>query len=409
MLYLHDFRTYVYGLFLNVMFPCLDNRCFETSLVGHKDSGLFTYGQLNNFIRKLCYRSLLPKHLPKDTVWTQLPVLRTSELRQLSSREFLNRLKLKEDLDKDAAAKVKPDHSDKEGPIPNRAKLVEECKERFVGKARGHIVFLLEKSLSYHRINAEIVRGMASFDPHILFSLPQEQATHCFVALYKSFSLRGWLEGSTEDDCRDEYLEFIDQFRLKYASLKDSPDGFTDMIELLSGMSELRNRPHLYCMYRLCCLCLTENTPLLPLIRFQDVDAQSTRCRMGDVLQPAQSYLARVPKAITVCTNDDSLAKYREVEEQFNSGNVTGDPWVYVDTFGRTEFYKPLHDTYKSTVRVPKSASSSRSGSRSSSPSNSGRRKPSPGKGKKKVAFGPTMTAKEDKSIRETTPYNTNS
>ena len=134
------------------MFLCLDNRCFERSLVGHKDSGLFTYGQLNNFIRKLCYRSLLPKHLPKDTDWTQLPVLRTLELCQLSSGDFLHRLKLKEDLDKAATAKVKRDHSDKEGHILNLAKLVKDCKERFVSKARGYLVFLLEKLPQYkHR------------------------------------------------------------------------------------------------------------------------------------------------------------------------------------------------------------------------------------------------------------------
>ena len=191
-----------------MMFLCLDNRCFERSVVGHKDAGLFTYGQLNNFIRKLCYCSLLPKHtdwiLPKDTDWTQLPVLRTAELRQLSSRDFLHW------LDKAATVKVKRDHSDKAGPIPNIAKLVEDCKERFVSKARGYLVFLLKKLLGHHSKNAEIVRGMASFDSHILLSLPQEQATHCFVALYISFILRGWLEGSTEDDCRDEYLEYID-------------------------------------------------------------------------------------------------------------------------------------------------------------------------------------------------------
>ena len=202
--------------------------------MGHQDAGFFTFGQLNSFVRKLCYRSLLPKFTPKETDWSQLPLLRTETLRQLSTRDFLVRLKLKQDLDQAATAKVKRDHSDKEGPIPNLAKLVDDCKEKFASKARGYLVFLLGKFLDHHSMNADIVRGLASFDPHMLLGLPTEQTTHCFAALYNSFSLRGWLEGSTEDDCRDEYVEFVDFFRDKYAFLKDSPDGFTDVVDLLS-------------------------------------------------------------------------------------------------------------------------------------------------------------------------------
>ena len=308
---------------------------------------------------------------------------------------------MKEDLDGAASSKIKRHHSDKEGPIPNFFKLVEECKEKFAGKARGYFVYLLEKLLDHHSINAEIVKGMASFDPHILLSLPWDQATHCYRALYNSLNLRGWLEGSSEDDCGDEYLEFVDQFREKYAALQISPDGFTDMVELLSEMAELRSCPHLYRLFRMCCFYLTEDTPLLPAIRFQDVDAQSPRCRLGDVLLPAQSFLARVPEAISVSTNV-SLSKYREIEKQFNSGNVAGDPWVDVDTFGRAELYKTLHAAYESVVRVPRYASSSKSGSRSNSPAAGGRRKSSPGKEKKKVSFDASKAAKEGTGSQET-------
>ena len=178
-----------------------------------------------------------------------------------------------------------------------------DCEETFVSKARGYLVILLENLLGHHCVNAEIVRAMASFDPHILLSLPVEQSSYCFVALYNSFNLRGWLEWSTEDDCRDEHSEFVDQFRQKYASMKESPDGFTDMVDLLSGMPELRSRPQLYRVDRLSCMCVTEDTSLLPPVRFQDIDAQSPRRELVDVLLPAQAYLARVPDAISVCTN----------------------------------------------------------------------------------------------------------
>ena len=97
--------------------------------------------------------------------------------------------------------------------------------------------------------------------------------------------------------------------------------------------------------------------------------------------------MTRVPDAINVCNNEDALIKYRELEAQFNSGNVAADPWSHVDAFGRARIFKSLMGTYKSLFQPPKSASSSRSGSRSSSPATGGRRKSSPGKGKMKVSF----------------------
>ena len=54
---------------------------------------------------------------------------------------------------------------------------------------------------------------------------------------------------------------------------------------------------------------------------------------MGDILLPAQSYVVRVPNAIPMCTNEDLIVKLRELAEQFNSGNVAGDPWTHVDAY----------------------------------------------------------------------------
>ena len=153
---------------------------------------------------------------------------------------------------------------------------------------------------------------MACFDPHILLCLPMEQATFCFAALYQSFSLRGWLESSPEDDCRDEYPEFVGHFRQTDHSLKNSPGGFLDMVDLLSPMPELRIRPHLYRLFRPSCMCLTENTPLHSPMQFHDVVSHRSKCKLKDVLLPAQSFLARVVESTPVCTKDESLTNFRE-------------------------------------------------------------------------------------------------
>ena len=147
-------------------------------------------------------------------------------------------LKLKLDLNNAATAKVRIDHSNKAAPIPNLAELVEDTKEEFVAKAKIYLVFLLESFLGHLSLNTDIVKGMASFDPHVLLSLHQELATFCFTALYRSFKICPWLEGSPETDCRGPIFEFVDHFRHTYAYLKYSPGGFNGMVDLLSTMPE---------------------------------------------------------------------------------------------------------------------------------------------------------------------------
>ena len=75
---------------------------------------------------------------------------------------------------------------------------VEATRDDFATKARGYLVYLLEVFLSNISLNAGIIRGLGSFNAVALPSLPIDQARYCFSALYRSFSLRGWLDNSPE-------------------------------------------------------------------------------------------------------------------------------------------------------------------------------------------------------------------
>ena len=108
------------------------------------------------------------------------------------------------------------------------------------------------------------------------------------------------------------------------------------------------------------------------------------RCRLSVVLLPAQSYFTMVPNGIAHRRGEDSLDKFKELEQQFNSGNGSSDPWSHVDSLGRAKFQKVLSSVY----RVSKAATSSRSASESDSASST----PSPRKANRKVAFGPEVT-----------------
>ena len=112
---------------------------------------------------------------------------------------------------------------------------VEATRDDFATKARGYLVHLLKVFPADISLNAGIVRGLGNFDPVAFLSLPLEQATFCFSVLYRSFSLRGWLENSPETDARDEYVDFVEYFRNANSGAKDTPQVFTDVVAFLKG------------------------------------------------------------------------------------------------------------------------------------------------------------------------------
>ena len=124
--------------------------------------------------------------------------------------------------------------------------------------------------------------------------MPLEQAT--FSALYRSFSLRDWLDISSESEARDEYVEFLEAFRTSYSTMKDTPEVITDVVSFLMELPEMRVRKHLFHIFRLSCLCLTSVSPELPGVKFPGVDCNDSRSRLFDVIIPAQSYLANVAR-----------------------------------------------------------------------------------------------------------------
>ena len=103
----------------------------------------------------------------------------------------------------------------------------------------------------------------------------------------------------------------------------------------------------------------------MPTIRFEGADSSDPNCRLSSVLLPAQSYLATGPNSVVSCVSESALNKFHELETRFDSGNVPGDPWSHVDSFGQSKFYKALMSAYQtqgqdvSPVKAVRSRSSS--------------------------------------------------
>ena len=111
---------------------------------------------------------------------------------------------------------------------------------------------------------------MSCFDPVVLLSVSYEQAAACFSILYNSSSLREWMVNTPKVEARDENLEFLDFFRNKYEEFRDAPETFTNIVDLLFPMPELRSRKHLFFLFQLSCLCLTSHLPLGLLSSFRE-------------------------------------------------------------------------------------------------------------------------------------------
>ena len=312
-----------------------------------RDSAFFVYGQYCRYVRRLCRRAILPKCVPGDVEWTKLLQLCPDDLRQLSCRDFLNRLKLDVDLDAACLVKVKRFPADN-ASTSSLEELAAKERKNFGVEARGYIVSLLDALLENIHFTADIVHGMGCFDPHVLLFLPLEQATFCFNALFDIFRLRGWVDVAVKNDYQEEYFEFIDLFRNNCGTVKNAPNSIADF---LIPMPLFRSRSRLFDLFRLCCLCITHQE--LPAIKIHDVDTSSPSCRHSALILPAQSYLSNCPDAIAICTTETTLAQYRELEGQFSSRHFAGDPWVHADMFGRAEILKNLSISFKRLKSVP--------------------------------------------------------
>ena len=105
--------------------------------------------------------------------------------------------------------------------------------------------------------------------------------------------------------------------------------------------------------------------------------------------------------AIAVCTSESALVKHKEMDLQFTSGQLSGDPWSHVDVFGRASLLKTLTDSFISLKGVPLVGVST--SSRASSVSTSAGKKLNwaAGKAQKLAFFGDIPQSEISKTVKE--------
>ena len=95
-------------------------------------------------------------------------------------------------------------------------KTAAEATSSFVKEGLQFIQYLISQVLSQAGLSSEMVKGLAAFNPFVLFKRPSEVGLRHFEVLYSTFQLRSWVTSANENSCRDEYLALLDHLRVNY-------------------------------------------------------------------------------------------------------------------------------------------------------------------------------------------------
>ena len=323
---------------------------------------------MSRYIRALACRSFLSADVPKAEDWTALLKFEVSSLKPVSSRQFLKRIQLESKVTAGAKIKAEQEISERSGSREGLEKAVEKIVDNFALTARNYVTFLIESTLGHVSITADITRGLASFDPQVLFVLPTSYSYSLFTTLYRSFSSRGWVKDIDEQLCLDQYISFVEEIRSFYPDVVEAPDLIFDVVSFLATSAKLQSRPLLHYVFLLSGLCLTEAGPVLPVVKFGTVDSSKVTCGTADVIFPVQSYLSSVPDGGEFCSRGSSVDHFVEscaTYGQLCSSDIY-DVWSHVDFCGRQSILDKFLTAYRKLSPSGAKKSSSRKSSASS-------------------------------------------
>ena len=265
------------------------------------------------------------------------------------------RLRLSHKVSAASRAKAEGMHFGKKSERPAILATTETVKSDFVKDSQQYIQYLINEVLRQTGLTTNIVKGMAAFDPFILFKRPMDVALRHFDILYSTFSFRSWVSNANESLCRDQYMQLFDHLRTAQDPNFDISSVSADLIEFLSELEFLRNRSCLFYLFKLCCLCATSVSPTYPDVTFGTISTAGRHSRLTDVILPSQSYVPNVRDAVAFCSDDGNLAKFIDFSSSFGRSAFAPDydPWTYVDNFGRSKIYKSLLASYRTALSTP--------------------------------------------------------
>ena len=296
-------------------------------------------------------------HLSADTVplenaWFLLMDFRISQGKLMDDEDFLVRLKIASKVTTASNLKAAGLHFNKKSSETAIKKTAETARSDFVASAKDFIKFPLSGVLQHTELGSDLIKGLAAFDPYILFKRPVEVALRHFDRLYSTFQLRSWVSASNESVCRDEYVALLDYLRTNHSSEFSSASDPPDLVNFFMDLEFLQTHEHLRYLFKLSCLCVTSISTEYSPVSLGKIDTKGFQSRLADVILPCQSYLSSVPDSLIACGPESRLEKFSQLSSSFGQSAFTADydPWAYVDGFGRSAIYKALVSSYRSIL-----------------------------------------------------------
>ena len=273
----------------------------------------------------------------------------------MAGDELLLRLKLTNRVTTSNKARAEGLHFDKKSEQTAIQKSATTVKTGFIDDALHYFQYLINSVLRQTGLSSDIIKGLAAFDPFIMFKRPTEVALRHFDLLYSTFCLRSWVTKANESACRDQYTELLDHLRICCDPDYDLPNSSSDLIDFLLGLEFHQSRDHLLYLFNLCCLCATTPSPDYPEVFVGKISTVGQHSRFTDVILPCQSYMASLSGSSTLCSDDSNLARFSLLSASFGQSafSSTCDPWTYVEKFGRSKIYKPLSSSYRAVLAGP--------------------------------------------------------
>ena len=207
-----------------------------------------------------------------------------------------------------------------------------------VDQGRAYIRYVCKELINHSTFKSDLVVGLACFEYAVLFTMPKDQAAGCYLRLFHSFCVRGWLARELKNIHMDDYMEFIDDIRFVYLDELQIGPTIEDMITFLSSSPELAKREQLFHVFKLCCLCLGHVVPKLPSVSLGSPAKSTAEVDLSDNIEPLQSYLLGSSAEQNIFTSAEYIWSCVELLDEFGDKAIQPcfDPWASVDFHGQS-------------------------------------------------------------------------
>ena len=196
----------------------IDVTSLVVNLQHKRDASFYLCGEVSLLISQLCSRVYTPDTVTLENAWFLLLRFQTSEGTFLPGDEYLVRLKLSNQGGTASKTRAEGIHFGKKSERPARQATTETVRTTFVKDSQQYIQFLINEILKRVCLTSKIVKGLAAFDPFIMFKRPMDVALKHFDILYSTFALRSWVPNANESLCRDQYMQLLDHLRTFHGS-----------------------------------------------------------------------------------------------------------------------------------------------------------------------------------------------